>query len=211
MTPRILLILAVTACASSTAPLGDAPASVRERLESADTRLFISGAESGGSITAARRVSGGWSSGSVELTIESGELIASCDGDGKLTIERAGLWLGPIEIPSTVLGHGAQLTKVHLQVEKPIAIAATWDGDDDARATTSLDVGLSWELSVDGSSSPLGAPKLPAIPIELVLTGDGGHIQAELRAHAAGVVWSWADLVRLEDLDLVLAGATVER
>lgn len=211
MTSRILLILAFTGCASSTVQPGDAPASVRERLESADTRLFVSGAESGGSISAARRISGGWSSGTVDLTIESGELVASCDADGRLTIERVGLWLGPIEIPSTVLGHGAQLTKVHLQVDKPLTIAATWDGDDAARATTALDLGLSWELSVDGSSSPLGAPNLPAIPIELALTGDGDHVRAELRAHASGVVWSWADLVRLEELDLVLAAATVDR
>jgi hypothetical protein len=213
MRAGLFLILASSfspACAPQRPTGGDSPpASVRERLETADTRLLIAGAESGGSITAARRISGGWSAGSVDLAIQSGELVASADATGRVTIERLGLWLGPIDIPESVLGHRAQLTDVHIVVDQPIVMTTQWTDDNDAQATTALDLGLSWALTVDGASAALGGPDLPPVPVELLLTGDGDEVRGDVRVHAAGLVWSWADLVKLEDLDLTLGAVTV--
>ena len=49
------------------------------------------------------------------------------------------------------------------------------------------------------------------MPVELVLTGDGASVHAEVRVTSKGTFWSWADLVKLEDLSLTLAATTVAR
>ncbi|MEO7092145.1 MAG: hypothetical protein ABI175_02765, partial [Polyangiales bacterium] len=75
---------------------------------------------------------------------------------------------------------------------------------DEVHLQANLDLALSWELTLDGTPAPLGSPKLPLVPVEIVLTGDGEHVSAELHAHAPGELWSWAGLVKLSELQLVL-------
>lgn len=188
------------------------PDSVRERLESdGATALVIAPSDSAGSITAQKRTSGGaWEAGVVALTVRAGELVATADARGAITIERLSVDLGPIEIPKSVLGYAAQLDDVHLASKRPVGVTTTWTGDDAAIGTAPVDLELSWSLTIDGKTSPLGAPSLPAVPIELELTGTGAVVHAEARALSAGVLWSWADLIKLEDLHLILAAATVQ-
>jgi hypothetical protein len=210
MRATTLLILACAACdAQSSDPTGASAESVRERLETVETHLLVSSGDSAGSITAQRRVSGGWSAGYVDLRIENGELIASADSRGQITIEKLAVSLGPIDVPESVLGHGAQLSQVHLETTKPVYVPTTWSGEDEARGTVQLALALSWSLTVNGNTSPLGAPTLPPVPVELVVTGDGEFVHAEVRAVSAGTFWSWADLVKLENLNLILGAATV--
>ena len=205
MRAGILLSLAFAACTSTST---GTPDSVRERLETGETQLVVT-ADSTGSITARRRTSGGWVAGSVELTVRAGELVATVDARGSIEIERLAVDLGPIEIPKTVLGYAAQLTDVHLESKRPVGVTTSWTGDDEARALAPVELVLTWSLTIDGKTSPLGAPSLPPVPVELVLTGDGAAVHAEARVVSAGTFWSWADLVKLEDLSLVLAAATV--
>jgi hypothetical protein len=210
MRATTLLILACAACDTQSAdPSGASAGSVRERLETVETDLLVSSGDSAGSITAQRRVSGGWSAGYVDLHIERGELIASADSHGRITIEKLEVSLGPIDVPESVLGHGAQLTQVHLETRKPIIVQTTWTTEDEAHGTAQLALDLSWSLTVNGDTSPLGAPTLPPVPVELVVTGDGEYVHAEVRAQATGTFWSWADLVKLENLNLILGAATV--
>lgn len=198
--------LALAACTSNAA----APESVRERLESSATELAITTGDSAGSITAQRRGAAGWVAGTVDLTVESGRLVTSADARGSIAIERLSLDLGPIRIPRSVLGYEAQLTSVHLEAMRPAGVVTSWSGDDEARTTAEVELELTWSLTIDGETSPLGAPRLPAVPLELVLTGDGSAVRAEVNAAAAGMFWSWADLLKLEDLTLSLAAATAE-
>ena len=74
-----------------------------------------------------------------------------------------------------------------------------------------LDITLSWTLTLGGSPAPLGSPKLPPVPVEIVLTGDGQHVTAELRAHASGELWSWAGLIKLSELSLVVGADLAAR
>jgi hypothetical protein len=201
-----IFFLALSACASATV---GTPESVRDRLISSETELAITAAARAGSITARRRSPDGWITGSVELTVERGELVVTADAHGAVTIERLAIDLGPIRIPRSVLGYEAQLTDVHLQAARPVGVVTTWTGDDEARATAELELELTWSLTINGEASPLGAPKLPPVPIELVLTGDGSAVHAEARARSTGTFWSWADLVKLEDLSLFFAAAMV--
>ena len=45
------------------------------------------------------------------------------------------------------------------------------------------------------------------MPAVIVLTGDGEHVNAEVHAHAPGELWSWAGLVKLSELQLVLGAS----
>lgn len=204
----VFAAFAIAASACTATPTGPA-ASVRERLETAETPLAITTLESAGSITAQRRSSGTWVAGYVDLTVEHGDLVVTADDRGAITLERLSVDLGPIEIPKSVLGYAAQLTGVHVESKRPVRVMTTWTGDDDASATAPVDLELTWSLTIDGQTSPLGAPHLPAVPIELLLSGNGENVHAEARVLSPGIVWSWADLVKLEDLSLILAATTV--
>jgi hypothetical protein len=181
---------------------------VRDQLESSEAALSIATTDSGGSIKAERRTSDGWVAGMVSLSVKSGELVARAGAHGAIEIERLAVDLGPIAIPRTVLGYEAQLTDVHVEAIRPPGVVTTWTGDDAARATAAVDLQLSWSLTIDGKKSPLGAPQLPPVGLELELTGEGGDLHAEVRASSTGMFWSWADLVKLEDLTLVLGAAS---
>jgi len=181
--------------------------SLRERLAD-ETHLFVIANDSAGAITAQRKTKAGWAQQRVELTIIGGELVTTAGDADSLTLAALELGFHPIMIPSTVLGHDAQLTNLHLRLPGPAHVMLTWNGDDEAQATTSLDLALSWTLAIEGTRLPLGAPRLPPLPVALQLTSDGVLVTAELRVHAPGELWSWADVVKLSDLELVLRAQT---
>jgi hypothetical protein len=205
---RILLIpcLAAVACASPAA--STEPASMRERL-SIDTPMYIAASDSAGAITAQLRTGTGWDDGLVDLKLDSGKLIAHASPGGAVTLTALEVELQTITIPASVIGHEAELTRPHLQLTAPIEASTTWTDDNHADATATVALALSWSLTVDGVGLPLGAPSLPPLPVTLTLTGDGDRVTAELRVHAAGEVWSWADLIKLSDLELVVGAGTL--
>ena len=103
------------------------------------------------------------------------------------------------------------MTDVRIDLINETTAAAVWTSDNEAHLTAMLDLTLSWTLSLGGSPAPLGSPKLPPVPVEIVLTGDGEHVTAELRAHAAGELWSWAGLIKLSELSLVVGADLLAR
>jgi hypothetical protein len=205
MRAGILIFLSLTACTHN---LIEPPDSVRDQLESSEVQLAVSREERAGSITALRRMSGGWIEGSIELSALRGELVTTADARGAIRIERFAVELGPIEIPESVLGYEAQLTGVHLRIERPTRVATMWKGDDEARAMAPMQLELTWSLTIQGQTSPLGSPRLAPVPIEILLIGDGSAIHAKAHARSAGVLWSWADLLKLKDLDLWVTAST---
>lgn len=186
------------------------PISMRERLAT-DTPLFITASASAGAVTAQMRTSTGWEDGLVDLKLAGGELVARAGADGGLALTGLTLELDTIEIPAELTGHAAELTRPQLRLAAPVELAAAWQGDDAAGVDAVLAFDLSWALTVDGVGLPLGAPSLPPLPVKLELSGDGSRIAAELRVHAPGELWSWADLIKLTDLELVLGADTAVR
>ena len=175
---------------------------MRELLE-APTRLQVTAAESGGSITAERKVGTAWKGGLVDLQIENGELIVSSEARDALTIDGMQIVFKPLEIPPGVFGDThAQMTDVRIDLIKETTANAVWTSNNEAHVTAMLDIRLSWTLTLGGSPAPLGSPKLPPVPVEIVLAGDGEHITADVRAHAPGELWTWAGLVKLSELEL---------
>jgi hypothetical protein len=49
---------------------------------------------------------------------------------------------------------------------------------------------------------------IPAGQLAIEISGDGSVVHADVDAGAAGELWSWAGLVKLENLTLVLSGKT---
>jgi hypothetical protein len=203
----LFLLLVCSACnpdlADPTAP--KPPASVRERLEDR-TRLLVAAAESGGAITAEHHVSGGaWEGGAVALQITNGELLVSSDAPDALTLDGFQVSFDTLQLPAGVFGSkDAKLTNVRLDLKNELRAPARWVSDDEVHLQASVDLNLSWALVLDGSVSPLGSPKLPLVPLEIVLMGDGEHVDAAVTAHAPGELWTWASLVRLSELQLSL-------
>lgn len=205
-----LVLLATGACATSAAPEGE-PAihNVRERLAQ-PTRLYIAPGTSTGQIMASRYTHDGWVAGTTALTVDSGELHAVVDNDGKLAVTDLEIAVNDIAIPDDVFGKPASLT--HVKVSLPYASLANvvWESDNDAMLTLTLALDLDWDLSVNGAVSPLGTQHLPPVTVRTDITGDGQHVEASLALDATGELWSWADLFKLTELKLDVAAATVD-
>lgn len=193
----------VAACG---ADLGEPqPTTVRERLERDVTELAIAPDASAGAVTASRKTSQGWVPGLADLKISAGSIALSADAEGTVTLEDAGLDIAPIEIPDTVLGYAVRFEDIHIGLVEPMKVVVGWSGDDEARGETIIELSLAWSLTNHGTTSPLGSPDLPPVPAELRLSGTGTDVHAELRVHAPGQLWSWANLLELGDLSLIVA------
>lgn len=206
MRSGVLLLLVSFGCNTDLTEAPEpAPASVRERLED-QTRLLVDAPASAGSITAEHHVSGGaWEGGLVDLHVRTGEVLVSSDRSDALTLDGLQITFDDLQIPPGIFGgHDAKLINLRVDLKNDLRAPAEWLSDDEVHLQANLDVTLSWELVLDGAAAPLGSPKLPPVPAELVLTGTGEHVNADLRMRAPGELWTWANLVRLSELTLIL-------
>ena len=209
---RTLLALALfTAACTTNAPAGsDSFDSVRERLADGSTRLVIGGVESTGMVTARRWTPGGWVEGDTALTVENGELAAHVDQSGKLTISAFEVAVAPIEIPEEVFKKPASLSDVKVKLLEATSGAATWTNDNEASARLSLKLDLEWAISVNGGKTPLGEQHLPAVDVDVTVSGDGDYIGATLSLAATGELWNWAGLLEMTKLELSLGAETTD-
>lgn len=210
MRSYLAFALFASACTSASPSGTETFESVRDRLSDAPTRLFIAGAESTGDITARRWTEGGWIEGDTAITVDNGELIASVDSSGKLSVAKLEISIAPIEIPEEVFKKPAQLSDVRIKLAKPITETMTWASDDEATATLTLALDLDWAIAVSGGKTPLGTQHLPPITVDVMVSGDADHVDASLGLHAEGELWSWAGLLELTRLDLALSASTVD-
>jgi hypothetical protein len=205
----VLLATATAACASSSAPSGtDTYDSVRDRLATKPTRLYIGSEGSSGIVTAKRWTADGWVEGQTPVTISSGELHASVDQAGTLKLEAFEVGVEPIAIPEEVFKKPASLDDVKVKLAESTTGQTTWTGDDDATVTLTLSLDLDWAIAVNGAKTPLGTQHLPPVPVDVTLTGAGDHIDATIGLHASGELWDWAGLLELTGLELSLSAET---
>ena len=194
------------ACAASHSPEAPAADSVRARLTE-PTKLLMT-ADSTGSLTASRYTHDGWQDGTIAIAIDNGELDAKVDASGNLAVDNFSVNVAPIDIPESVFGKAAQLKDVRVTLGEPPAVTTTWTDANDAVATASIALDLSWTLVVDGNAAPLGTQHLAALPIDITLSGSGDEVDASIGVHGTGELWKWADLLKLEQLDLELVATT---
>lgn len=197
--------LLASACVSPSSSDTASFDSVRDRLETKPTRLFVGGEGSSGQISARRWTNAGWVAGDTVVTIDSGELKASVDASGRLTLSTFEVGIMPIDLLEEVFKKPAQLTDVKLKLTSAATADATWTTDDAATATLMLDLDFAWTIKVDGNKTPLGSQHLPPVPVELTLSGDGDVIDASIGVHAAGELWDWAGLLQMTALEMLLS------
>ena len=211
MRSESLLLVVLVGCNTQTVDSASSPpGSVRERMTASSTRMLISAPDSAGTITVQRRVANGqYETGLVDLKIDQGEVVAFADSAGAVTIDKLSVTLKPIEIPASVFNREAQLTKVRAELMAPVVATTAWADADSAHLSASLDLAFSWALTVEGNTAELGAPDLPPVHVEVDVSGDGPTVHADVDAGASGELWSWAGLIKLEDLNLVLSAETL--
>jgi len=199
----LALLPLLTACS---ADLGaPPPASARAYLE-AGADVDVSATDSAGTVGAAHHTPDGWSSGLSNLTIDAGSIALSTNADGTLELDDVALDLGSIEIPESVLGYEVELTDVHIGLKAPVVMVPQWNGDNEAHGNAELELAITWSLTNHGTTSPLGSPELPRLPVALDITGSGAGVHVEMRVTAPGTLWTWANLLELQDLTLIVVG-----
>ncbi len=206
----LALTLFAAACTSNSPAGGPTYDSVHDRLADSPTRLIVGVDGSSGSITARRWTPTGWVEGTTPVTIESGELVATADASGTLTLEQGTVGLAPIEIPDEVFDKPAQLADVRITLTEPATAPATWTSDDDVTASFTLELDFDWSIAINGSTTPLGTQHLPPVTVDVMLTGGGDHVDASVALHADGELWNWADLLQMTAMDLSLSAATAD-
>lgn len=197
-----LLLLAAPGC-----PDADLAASVRTRL-SVTTELLLEPSASSGNVLASHYTTSGWQGGSGTISIASGSLDVETDASGDLEIGALTIAAQPITLPDTVFGVSATLQDVSLALASPTLLPAQWSDDDGASASASLPMTLQWSIDVDGVPIQLGSPQLPPLPTTITLSGSGDVVDATVSVAASGTLWSWADLLQLDGLDLSLAATS---
>lgn len=206
----ILAGAALAGCADSPSPDGQPDyASVKERL-GAPTRLYIGPGSSSGAITAERYTTDGWVSGTTPLSIAHGEIDGALDDRGQLALSQFEVDVDAIAIPDSVFGKPAELRDVRVTLAAPTAADVAWTDDDHADVSVSLALDLQWTIVINGAAAPLGTQHLPPVVVHGQLSGDGEHVAAALSLDAQGTLWSWADLLKLTELQLDLSAATVD-
>src|ERR1043165_2132931 len=136
---RALLLPVLLAACTATDP--SEPVSMRERL-AAETHLFVTTGESAGAITAQLRTADGWEDGMVDLPLAGGELVTRAAPGGAIALTSVQLELQTIEIPATVTGHAASLTRPRLELMAPATASATWISDNSAELEVALPLQL---------------------------------------------------------------------
>jgi hypothetical protein len=207
LTPCFLLV----ACSSTPATDGPSFASVRERLTAEPTRLFIDSSPGIGTLEARRWSStDGWIDGIAPVALNNGELIARIDAAGKLVVQQFDFKVDAIDLPGTLIGSPLQLRDVRVTIASASPAAIVWTSENEGTAQVSIELTLSWSLSLNGNLTPLGAQKLAPMPMDIAIAGGGDHVDATLGLHAQGTLWSWAELLELTKVDLTIAAATVD-
>lgn len=205
---RKLLALTLFATACTNVPTNDNEyGSVRERLTDEPTSLYVRTGSSFGTITARRRLADGWSAAETPLVIERGYVRTSIDGQGQLAIQRLELDLAPIELG--LFERPARLQDVHVRLVKPVMADVAWTSDDEATTAMAMPFEFDWSVKFQGDEPyQLASQRLPETSADVLLGGDGNHVDAQIDVKASGELWNWADILEMTDISISLDAAT---
>jgi hypothetical protein len=199
----LFLLFTLPGCLDS----NELAANVRARLQTT-TELILASDASAGQVTASHYTAGGWQAGSSAIAIASGELDIGADAAGDLEVEALVIDAQPITLPPSVFGTAVTLENVSLTLASPTLLPATWVDNDGANASAALPMRLQWAIDLAGVAIELGSPQLPPLPTTVTLSGTGEVVNARVTLDASGTLWSWADLLQLDGLQLSLSASS---
>ncbi len=203
----LTLLLAVTplvACGGGSDEGTDVP-TTRELL--ARERVFaVDGDDSAATLHAEVRRGSKVEAADVTLAVTGGAIELGADAE-LLVIDDLSITFGDVALPVDVFPAQLVLTGIHAQLARTLHASAYWSLDDQrATAFATASLRLDWKLAVAGEVYPLGAQTLDGLDLAFGVDRDETGLLVELGVTAGGVMWSWADVVALGDLDLTLTG-----
>lgn len=162
-----------------------------------------------GRATAQRWTRDGWRAGESPLVIDAGEIVLAAPGEGEPTmvVSQLDIHVAPIPLPDDMFGTPAALTDVELSLHEPAAGDIEWSDEDHGTARVPVLLEWRWSITIAGGTTPLAVIRLPSVDIDVGVSGDGDSVGASVALRARGTLWSWAGLLELTGLELVL-GAT---
>lgn len=207
---RKLLTLVLFTSACTNVPVNaNSYDSVRERLTTVPTSLYVHDEASTGSISARQRLGDGWRTAQAPLVIERGYVRTSMDDSGQLTIHRLELDLAPIQLG--LFERPAELQDVHVRLTKPVYANVAWTSDDDATASLAMPFEFDWSVKFQGDEPyPLATQQLMPTSVAVVLGGSGDHVTAQIDVAASGELWNWADILEMTDIAVSLDAETAD-
>ncbi|MBE7449974.1 MAG: hypothetical protein HS111_14070 [Kofleriaceae bacterium] len=201
------LALAVIACGGG----DDGEVTTTRSVLAHDTTFLVAGVESSATLHAELRRAGRVQEADVAVAVTSGDLAAHVDG-AALVVDGLTVTFGDIALPLEIFPSDLTLTGIGVHLAAPLVLPAYWTDDDEAATSSGPGrLRLDWSLRIDGQVYPLGEQELGDLGFELAVHRDGPRLRFDLAVLAHGVMWSWADIIALGDLELeVTAYALLE-
>ena len=145
-----------------------------------------------------------------DLDVRIGKINVRADRNGSLVVDQLTFDVADISIGGAAIPpDGVTLTQIQVTLARPVVIdRTTWSDDGSfAEGEVSFDLLLDWSLLGGGNQTfPLATQAINGVPARLsVGLGEDG-VTATLDASNGGVFWSWAGIIELSDLHLVLQG-----
>lgn len=140
-----------------------------------------------------------------ELAIQAGEVQLELAPDGEVQLASLQVDFGDVTVSGEdpVL-EGLQLTDVRISLIWPKFGDVEWTQAGDAGFTSlEVDLMLDWALvTKTGTVVPLGGQRISDVQIELsFFTAENGTLTATLYGFKPGVVWQWAGLAEMANLE----------
>lgn len=142
--------------------------------------------------------------GTATLPVARGAVDATAAGDW-LGLDDFTLMFDTVPLPTTIYPGDLALADTHVHFATPFECKAVWT-DDDQAATCAATAWFTvdWKLVVGGEPRPLGSQTLGPVDLAVAIERDGGRLALDLTGRADGVIWSWADVIALGELDVTV-------
>jgi hypothetical protein len=183
-----------------------ASGTLRERL--ATSRGMTMPAEGTVQLTASRKYDGVATS-TPELGVDEGRLALRAEHEGALVFDQLDFQVADVTIGAdTVPPAGLTLTDIRVHLERPAYAPRTeWSDDGSfAQGKAEFDLLLDWSiLGAGGQTFPLATQRIAAVPAKVSVGASvAGEVTVSFDATVTGTFWSWAGIIEMSDLHLVL-------
>jgi hypothetical protein len=143
-----------------------------------------------------------------DLAVRTGKISVRANREGALVVDQLSFDVADITIGGAAIPpDGVTLTHIRVALARPVVIdRTTWSDDGSfAEGEVSFDLLLDWALLGGGNQAfPLATQRINGVPARLSLGLGEDGVTATLDASNGGVFWSWAGIIELSDLHLVL-------
>lgn len=203
-----LVLLAVGCSATPAAPDVDGGVSTRELLATPQM-LDIVPAMTSINLTMGIDQGAGEVTAQTRLGINAGRIRVRNDGR-QVAVDELALALAPIDLPRAYFPAGVRLTDLQLRLVRPVLVlGGQWTPDgEDLTGGVLIGLDLDWAIEIAGHATPLATQHLAPLALDLAIGREGETLTLYADGHAAGVQWTWANIVWFGDVTLAMHART---